>query len=400
MSSFLNLELDGPVNKKFLVRHLLYCVIWILGISVFVLRLDYNLVKYLSPDYEWIIKTIPFAIIISTLLIMFKTKWYYNLVLIFYPLLLMFWFLPKLILQKGKIYLLSNYLSYIFKRIKKFKKSIILLSVFIVTVFILTISDSNVVRIISMIIMSFYYYKYLLNYIKATFRPAQLFGETVENAIDEFLNTPNKKFTLVESIESTSKKDDKLSDEEKINKKLKSLIVFNFLIETFGNNLKGFKGKKAFVISWLYQLIGFSLISITFFTFLNFELFLVDKNSFTIKGNPSLFDFIYYTLKTITYNNTADLIPYSVVSKVIETFTFLTLGVFLFVFVTSIIYTLKQDRINENIKKATDLCIYQNQAIAEHIKINYQTDIITVLNDMANIKSSLLNIKRAVERLF
>jgi hypothetical protein len=195
----------------------------------------------------------------------------------------MFWFLPKFILQKGKIYLLSNYLSYIFKRIKKFKKSIILLSVFIVTVFILTISDSNVVRIISMIIMSFYYYKYLLNYIKATFRPAQLFGETVENAIDEFLNTPDKKFTLVESIESTSKKDDKLSDEEKRNKKLKSLIVFNFLIETFGNNLKGFKGKKAFVISWLYQLIGFSLISITFFTFLNFELFLVDKNSFTIK---------------------------------------------------------------------------------------------------------------------
>ena len=399
-TKFINLNLDESVQLRFLVKHILYSCIWILGISIFVFRLDLSLVSFIANDHSWIIKTIPILFIVLVLLVMFKTKWYYNLVLIFYPLILVFWFFPKLILQRGKIYLLSHYLGYIFRCIKNYKRSFFLILIFIFTIFVLLISNSNVVRIFSMIVMAIYYYKFLLNYVKSSFRPAQLFGISVEKSIDEFLNSPDKKILLVKSIEDGTKNDSKLTDEEKKNKNLKSFIVINFLIEAFDTNLKGFKGKKAFVISWLYQSLGFLLVSIIFFTFLNYELFNVNKTNFTLTGDPTLFDFVYYTLKTITFNNTLEIIPSSPLSKIIETFTFFTLGIFLLVIITSVIFTLRQDKINENISKASDLCLQQNKAIVEHIKEAYETDITTVLNESLVIKKSLESIKKTVGKIF
>jgi len=400
MTKFINLNLDEPIQLGFLFKHIIYSMIWLLGIAIFVFRSDYYLATYFSVEYSWIIKIVPFFFIILVLLIMFKTKSYYNLVLSVYPFLLVFWFFPKLILQKGKIYLLSNYLGYVYKCIMDYKRSVLLVSIFILTIFVLLISNSNHTRIFSMVVMTIFYYKFLLNYVKSSFRPAQLFGISIEKAIDDFLSSPDNNSFLVKRLEGRNDNDTKLSDEEKKNKKLKSFIVINFMIETFNDSLSGFNGKKAFVISWLYQAFGFLLISITFFTFLNFELANVDKTNFILTGNPNLFDFIYYTLKSITFNNTLEITPFSPLSKIIETLTFFTLGVFLMIIITSVIFTLRQDKIDENIRKASDLCLQQNRAIVEHIKENYGTDVSTVLNESLAIRTSLESIKNMVEKIF
>ena len=399
MVTFLNLDIEKPVHWKFLIKHVLYSTIWILGVSILVFRVDFYLHHYLPDNLDWVIKIFPFIFLCFVFFLIFKTKWYYNLVLIFYPILVMIWFLPKMILHRGKIYLLSNYISYVFKRFKHFKRSVFHFGLFVVTIFILIITDSNIIRTLSMLIMTYFYYRYVIGYVKLSFRPAQLFGTAIDKSIGEYLESPTKKFSLVKTLEE-QKSDKKLTEEEQKKKRLERLIIWNFVIESFSNNLNGFKGKKAFVISWIYQLIGFIAISLTFFTLINFELFLINNNHFTIIGNPKLFDFFYYTIKTITFNNIDNIMPLSSMAKIIEIFSFLTLGVFLLIFVTSVIFSLRQDRINENIKKATDLCIYQNEAIAEHIKLNYQTDITTVLNEAVNIRNSIENLKKVIEKIF
>ncbi len=80
--------------------------------------------------------------------------------------------------------------------------------------------------------------------------------------------------------------------------------------------------------------------------------------------------------------------------------TFFTLGIFLLIFVVSVIFTLKQDRINENVKKTTDFCISQNQIICEYVKTNYETDVATVLKETSSIKESIDEIKNTIERIF
>jgi hypothetical protein len=117
-------------------------------------------------------------------------------------------------------------------------------------------------------------------------------------------------------------------------------------------------------------------------------------------GNPSLFDFFYYTIKTITFDNINSINPMSVFAKISEILSFLTTGVFLFVFVTSVIFSLRQDGLIENMKKATELCIQQDKIIRIYIKDKYNADIQTIINESENIKSSLENMKNVIARLF
>jgi hypothetical protein len=399
MTTFLNIDLNKPIHWKFLMKHIIFSIIWLLGFSIFIFRIDYILYDYLEKDQTWIIRMIPFFFIGIVLVTMFLSKWYYNLALIIYPILVTFWFLPKIILAKGKIYLFSNYISTVFNFFKNFKRSIVHFTLFIITIFIMFITDNDITRIIGIVVFSYFYYRFVVNYIKKSFNPPRLFGADVDKFLEDIIVSPDKGMLLVKTIEE-QKIDEKLTDDIIKMKRLERLIMINFLIVTFKDNLNGFNGKKAFVISWIYQLIGFLFITLTYYSFVNFELFIIDKLNFTIVGNPSIFDFFYYTIKTITFSDISIIIPYSTIAKITEIMSFLTMGIFLLIIVTSIIFSLRQDRIGENIRKATELCVMQNKLIAEHIRDRYQTDIKTVLEESINIKSSISNLKKVIDRLF
>lgn len=325
-STFINLDIDKPIHWKFLIKHVIFSVTWILGILIVIFRGDFILTKVLPENYVWIVRIIPFVFIILVLTLMIKSKWYYNLSLIFYPFLLIFWFIPKTVLNKGKIYLLSGYVNFIFNRFKRFKSTIIHTSITILAILLLIFTDSNVVRICCMLYFSFFYYKIVIKYIRQSLQPIQLFGVNIEKSLDEFIKNPEKSHSIIKSFEE-SKSDEKLKEEEKRIKRVERLIIANAFIEYLGANLSGFKGKRAFVISWIYQLLGFVILTITYFTFINFELFIIDNGNFKTIIEPSLFDIFYYTVKTFIFSNIESIIPVSILARLIEIFSFLTIGV-------------------------------------------------------------------------
>lgn len=381
-----------------MIKHLIFSLTWILGIWIVVFRGDFFLTNALPVDYVWIVRTIPFVYILLVLTLMFKSKWYYNLSLLFYPILLIFWFIPKTILNKGKIYLLSSYVNFIFIRFKRLKSTIIHSSITILSILLLIVTDSNVVRVFCMLYFSFFYYKIVVKYIKQSLQPIQLFGVNVEKTLDDFIKSPEKSHSIIKSFEEL-KSDDKLKEVDRKLKRVERLIIANTLIEYFGTNLSGFKGKRAFVISWIYQLIGFVIVTVLYYTFMNFELFIIDNQNFKTLIEPTLFDFFYYTVKTFIFSNIESILPVSVLARIIEILSFLTIGVFALIIVTSVIFSLRQDRINSNIQKATEVCLVQNRYIAEHIKHHYQMDIESVLLEAGSIKTSIDNIKRTIEKI-
>jgi hypothetical protein len=135
MSTFINLNIDKSINGKFLVRHLLYSLLWLSGILILIFRIDLSLANLLPNKYKWIINVIPLIFFSIVLIIMFIQKWYFNLAFILYPFLIFFWFLPKFILANGKIYLFLNYINYLFDRFKKFKSCLGHLGLFFLTIF-------------------------------------------------------------------------------------------------------------------------------------------------------------------------------------------------------------------------------------------------------------------------
>lgn len=396
--TFISLEIDKPTPRKFLIKHIVYSLTWIMGILILVFRGDLYLSITLSESYEWVMRIIPYIYLVLVITLMLFSKWYYSLCLLFYPTLLIFWFIPKIVLKKGKIYLLSSYVNLIVNRIKRFKSTIIHILITLFSVLLLFLTDSNVVRIISMIYFSFFYLKVVFKYIKKSLQPIQLFGINVEKAIDEVIKNPETSHSLLKSIEE-SKSDEKLDEEEKKVKRIIRLLKANTIIEYLAANLSGYKGKRAFIISWICQLLVFMLITVTYFTFINFELYIIDNESFKIMVEPSLFNFFYYTIKTLVFSNIESILPISIIAKIIEILSFFNVSVFAFIIIASIILSLKQDRIDNNIKKAHDVCVVQNGYIAEYIRQNYQMDIQSLLTETGIIKSSVENIKKIIEKI-
>ena len=249
-----------------------------------------------------------------------------------------------------------------------------------------------------MLYFSFLYYLIVIKYIRQSLHPVKLFGINFEKKIDELINKPEKSYILVNSIADVNH-DEKLNEEEKKLKKVERLIIIKSIIEHFSTNLNGFRGKRALIISWVFQILGFVAISIVYFTFLNYELFLINNSNFLTTLDPGVFDFFYYTAKTFIFSNIEAIVPISILAKIIEIISFLTVGVFIFIIVTSIIFSLRQEKVNDNIKKATEFCAVQNNFITKQVEIQYQMDIESVLLDMKTIKKSVDNIKKVIEKI-
>jgi len=395
MTSLINLNLDKPVHWKLKFIHLFYSIFWITGFAL-LFRIDLVLTNNLPSEVRIISNILPLLFVAVLILIIWKTKTWP--ILILYPLLVLFWFFPKIILRTGKIYLLANYFNFFFRRIIYFKKSIVHIGLFVVVSLSLAYLDSSYVKIIGMIVMSYFYYQYTIKFIKESFQPARLFGLDINSSIDVYLKSPEKKFSLSKEIEKT-KQDEKVDEVEKRKKTLFTLIVLNSLLETISQNLNGNKGRKAFMIAWVYQFLAFLLITLLFFTFLNYELFHIDKSHFTVNSNPTFFDFFYYTFKTITFTNIDSVIPTSVLAKTIEILSFSSIGLLLFIVIGTMFFSLRNEIINENIRKTNDLCIFESNAIVEHIRIEYNVDI-QELTNKPEIKEVLDDFRLFFEKLF
>lgn len=400
MSSFLNIDLGGTTPKKFLWKHILFLFLWILTILVLVFRIDVYAINSIKPEFQWIVGLLPMILIVFICITIFSQKWYYSLAAMFYPVLVVFWFLPKKILHKGKVYLFSHYLNYIFTRFLNFKRTVVHYFLFIATVMLIILTDNPIVRGSAMVLMSYFYFRFIFGYLKSSFKPAEMFGNSIEAVLVGYIEEGESSSKFIESLTKSSKEDEKLPEEERKRKVLKKLIMWNFGFSYISKNLSGFKGKKAYITSWGLQLIFFLLISILYFTFMNYQLFHVNPINYSVQEIPNIFEFFYYTLKTITFNGIDSIKPNSYIAKSIEIASFFVIGIFILIIVASVIFSLRQDKIKENVDLATEVCKTQNQYIIKHIQNEFGVTVQSAIKEFADIKKSVDNIKNIIDKIF
>jgi len=399
MTTFLNIDLDGKTPKKFIWKHFIFSFLWIIGILVLFFRIDIIFFNKQTLSIDWLEGTIPIIMLSIVGIVMLTQKWYYNLALISYPILALVWFIPKTVLNKGKIYLFLHYINYIFNLFKNFKLTIFNFVLFCFSILLLLIVDDNWVIWFALVTITYFYFSYLLRYFKKSFQPAQLFGNNIESIIDDLIVKGKKNESiLITNFLIKVENDNKL--EENKNKNLSRLLIMNYALDKVSNRLNSFKGKRAFVLSLMYELGVFLISSIIFFWFVNYQLYHIDKLNFEIKGIPTVFEFLYYTIKNITFSDIESIKPLSWVSKLTEIFSFLVIGVLFLIVIISMVFALRNDKINENVKLTTALCKDQNRIIKEYMLSTYGKDIETALTEVSNIGKSLKILKNIIDNIF
>lgn len=397
MTTFLNLDIGGKTPNKFIWKHFLFSFLWIMGILILLFRIDVVFFNKNFISVDWLEGTLPVMLLVLVGIVMAFQKWYYSLALILYPVLAFGWFIPKAVLRNGKIYLFIKYINAIYRFFTKFKYQLIHISIFVLTVLLLMISSNYIVKCLAILAMVYFYTLYVFNYIKKSLQPAQLFGQNVEEVIDGLLLQckKNESFLITTFITKLEK-----DDVDKENKSLKRLIMMNYAIETIADRLNGFRGKRAFLIALFYELVVFLFLSLFLFWFVNYQLFHINSANFQTVGSPNAFDFLYYTIKKITFGDLDYIKPISTIAKIFEILSFFVIGIFVLIIIVSMFFALRNDKISENVKLTTTLCSEQNRVIKEYVVAQYGKDIQTAVSEVQAIGDSLKRLKNIIDNVF
>lgn len=399
MPDFLNIDLSRKIEVSFLKKHIVFSLFWILGILLFIFRIDLLIIGTYPESLKWLQISLPISYLALLFIYLYSIKWYYILAYIFYPILVTFWFIPKTVLSVGKIYLLGNYVNSIYSKLSKPKIFAFNIAFFLFSlVFLLTIKEKWT-RWLSIICLSYFYLNYIYKFLKKSFKKPSLFGKEIEDTVKVIIDNRSIETSILMKSIIRQDGDNKLDISSRKKAEIKRTVISNYAIELLTDRLNGHRGRQAYLVSWIFSAIIFLLYSIIFFTFLNFQLYEIDPSNFVYTGNLPKFDFFYYTLKTITFGDIELIKPQSVLARINEISSFFTMGIFILVIVTSILLSMNQDRVNENIKLTTELIKNENTTLIEFLKNEYGMEIKSALLEIKNIDTSLKKTKNIIDNI-
>lgn len=400
MPSFLNINLDGKIETNFFIKHIFFSFFWVLGILIFVFRIDILLTQKYIDSTTWLSFSIPSIYFLLLVFFFFFIRWYYIIAFFFYPFLMFFWFIPKTILSVGKVYLLGTYLNWIFSKLSNIKLFAFNVFFFVFSFIFLIIINENWTRWICIICLSYFYLIYLYKFLIKSFKQPTLFGADIDEVFEKLIGDKSAENSLVIKSYIIQKEDDKIDQYLLKEVRIKRMIMANYAIELLSKRLNGYKGRQAYLTSWIFGAFMFLLSSIIFFWFINFQLFKIDPTNFQYTGIFPSFDFLYYTLKTITFGDIELIKPSSVLSRFTEICSFLTIGIFILVIVISIFLSMKQDRVNENVKLTTELMNSESLTLVKYMKDEFGMEIKSAFNEIKNIDDSVKKIKEIIDKIF
>ena len=400
MTTFINLDFESKTNIQFLRKHIFYSIIWLLIIAILIFRVDvYTSKKILNSESTIITSLVPFTLFIFIILFSIKQKWY-SIAFIFYPILMFCWFIPKSILQYGKIYLFANYLNWIYSKFKSPKLFIVSSSLTIISIILLILVSNKWSRIFFLLCLIYSYSRYTISFISRSMKTPKLFGIDIEESIKSLLDSKIYRESLIVTSYINQKEDNKLDAVTKRKKQINRMVIANYTINLFTEKLNSFKGKRAYLISWLSNSASYLFFSLIFFWILNYQLFKISDTQFIYNGSSEIFDFLYYTLKTITFGGIELIQPVTILARIIEIISFFTVGIFILVILTSVFLSANQDRVNENVKLAISFIDKESTESIQYIENEYKINMEEALKEVENINYSLSKIREIIHQIF
>ncbi|MFL0221457.1 hypothetical protein, partial [Tenacibaculum maritimum] len=273
MPDFLNIDLSRKIEISFLKKHIAFSLFWIVGILLFIFRIDLLIIGNFPESLKWLQISLPISYLAFLFIYLYSTKWYYILAYIFYPILMIFWFIPKTVLSVGKIYLLGNYVNYIYSKLSKPKIFAFNIAFFLFSlVFLLTIKEEWT-RWLSIICLSYFYLNYIYKFLKKSFKKPSLFGKEIEDTVKVIIDNRSIETSILMKSIIRQDGDKKLDISSRKKAEIKRTVMSNYAIELLTDRLNGHRGRQTYLVSWIFSAIIFLLYSIIFFTFLNFQLY-------------------------------------------------------------------------------------------------------------------------------
>jgi len=172
-------------------------------------------------------------------------------------------------------------------------------------------------------------------------------------------------FFKIDDIISYSKKNKTIFPKDDCSKPkpraeaIRELLFSHILVTVLQKNVSEVRDKKSFLIVAFADFFVLILTITTFFTFLNYSLFLIMPESFGGQSNPSFGEFAFYSFYAIPGEGTS-IEPVGYLSKIIKVTT-TCYGYYLFIFLATILLGVFSEKFTQALESASDFLQQQSK---------------------------------------
>lgn len=305
-------EGEGLVNTCLnTLSHIAALVVWSYAIiKLFVYDVDNFIVTNYAPDFSWVIE-FKFVIIIACIsisLILFKKQRTLNflLFLLFYPILIVFWHLPRYIWKSNNWMFIIVVMNTVFSFFSSFRTNFVAISMSIIAVTLICVfEDKYVLYGSSFIILSLIAFVFFSK-IALAFRPActvkiyeKLFAEPLPKVVeDQKLAEPLRTLTTLE-MDPGQLKSYRGSLQTQVLYNRVCLFVATILRDYRKSGITAVSGALSTILLFIGITIGFTAI--------NLAIFKTDAESFQCTDLPGWFAFFHYSFNMMFFSSTREI---------------------------------------------------------------------------------------------
>jgi len=390
---------ENHLKKKNLIEQLLLEIAAILFwtyaiIKIFIYDVDLLIARSFLPNAVWILE-FKFLFIIGALATIWlftnnKTIIITTLYVLFYPIIVLFWNIPKLLIKRkswiGAFTLIGIILSFF----KSLKLNTIALALFLIPLAIIwrcnnplllwTASALLCVFICFLFFRAFYF----------AFKPSLLFkmqSSVLSKFWENFKSqcSPDKDIKDLSIAQMTEKQLQQWSAA------LQNAIILNRTCYFLTTKLRDFQRSRINVFYYVTNFFFLVLLTIISFAAVNFALYKIEPSSFSIGFAPRFFHFIYYSVNTLFTNSIVDFNPASNLARALSTveviFSFVLLVVLFF-----LVTTVQSNRHTEDIDIIIKNMRLQGETLDHFIRDEYRLTIEQAIQELEKIKAGFMKV--------
>lgn len=386
---------DNSYNKMIICANILAPAFWLyLLINTFIINLDSILLRYMPGMLAHAInyKFFTFLIISTIFAILLKNYILLYLYILFYPLIVLFWKLPKFIYHFRSWILLLSITELITSMFSKFKIKLITTTLTLVGFLAIVSTKNSSLLTFSIVVLALLMLYLVYITIYSSFISSVFFSMQAK-MINKFQNSgfAQKLILIDDKIKDSKSKQLTKEQSTAVLGTLQSAVLLHRLIYFWAYQLEKYRSSKiGFILNgisylWLY------LKLIIFLSFINFGIYKLDPTNF-LSQNDTFISFMHYSITSLFFNEINQLTAVSDLSIIVRIFSGLIGYLLVGVFALNIIITAKQNRDDLELDSAIKAIKKEGKNLSGTIKQEYQVSTYEVIDRLRELKAGFLSL--------
>lgn len=389
-------EVKEEYNKfQNFIENLIATAFWIyLIIKVFFFDIDTFLINIFFPNTQWIIDYKFFILIgiIVTALTFCKKNYVLLFIsfILFYPFILLFWKIPYIIYKTKSWTIAIAIINTIISFFSGFKYNFIIFSITAIS-FCLLFNFNNplllyfLITVLAVTIIIIYIHRFL-----TIFMPSSMY--IIHSKFVKFIMKHGKLMTnLDDEIKNIAFAEMNKVQLQKWTNNLQTIVILNKGCYFLSSRLQDYQKSNLNIIFYLLNLFALLILTIFFFSGMNFALYKIDHLSYTTNNSQSFFDFIYYSFNTIFLNSIPEIVSTSNVAHFLQMleiiFSFLLITIF-----TILVFNIKSKKHTDELDSIIQELTIQGDEIESRIQSEFKLSISDAIIILERMKGGLINI--------